>query len=62
MHPSLGLPIDEVQIDAVVANKAATYIGTNPLQEFLDRACSIVYPHFPIRGREAGFIGYVLIV
>lgn len=62
VHPSLGLPIDEVQTHIVVASKVATYSGSIPLQEFINRACNTVFPLFPIRGREARFLGHVLIV
>jgi len=62
VHPSLGLPIEEVQTNIVAASKAAIYSGSNPLQEFIDRACNIVCPLFPIRGRKAGFLEHVLIV
>lgn len=42
VHSSLGLPIDEVQIGAVVANRAAAFPGNIPLQESIDRACNTV--------------------
>lgn len=62
VHPSLRLHIDEVQTDVVAAIRAATFSGSNPLQEYIDGVCSTVCPLFPIRGREAGFLGHVLIV
>lgn len=42
VHPSsLGLPIDEVQVDAVETSKVAVFLGISPLQEYIDRACNI---------------------
>lgn len=48
--PYLGLPIDEVQVDTVVARKSAVFIGGSPLQEYIDNACNMGYPTI---GREA---------
>lgn len=62
VHPSLGLPIDEVQTNVVVARQATTFLGSNPLQEYIDGGCIIVCPLFPIRGRDTGFLGHVLFV
>ena len=31
MHPSLGLPIDEVQTKVVAASRATTFSGSSPL-------------------------------
>ena len=62
MHTSLGLPIDEVQADVVVANRAVAFSGSNPLQECIDKACNTICPLGSIIGREAGFIGHVLLV
>lgn len=47
-HPSLGRPIDEVQIGAVAANRAVIFLGRNPLKEYIDRACSTSCPLFLI--------------
>lgn len=62
VHTSLGLPIDEVQIDVVGARQATIFLGCNPLQDYIDRACSMFCPLFPIREREAGFLGHAWIV
>lgn len=53
VHPYLGLPIDEAQIDAVAAIKAVTSLGSSPLQEYIDKVCSSTCPLLPIieRGR-----------
>lgn len=60
IHPSLGLPTDEAPIGAMVANKAKVFPGNNPLQEYIDRACNIVWPLVPIVGREVGFSQWIL--
>lgn len=39
MHPSLGLPIDEVKIGAVAASRAIIFPRHNPLQEYINRTC-----------------------
>ena len=50
-HPSLDRPTDEVQVLAQTAGRATVLSGSNPLQEYMDRDCSIVWPHVPITGR-----------
>ena len=62
MHPSLGLPIDEVQVDVVETSRAVAFSGSSPLQEYIDKACSTTCPPRSIIGREAGFIGCILLV
>jgi len=54
VHPSLGLPIDEVQTGVAAASRAATFSGKSPLQEYIDRTCSIFWLLVPITGRESG--------
>lgn len=53
MHPSLGLPIDKVQVDAATTttSKAAVLPGNNHLLEYIDRVCNM---GCPLIGREAG--------
>ena len=41
VHPSLGRPIDEVRANAQIAGRAARHSESNPLNEYIDRACSI---------------------
>lgn len=62
VHPFVGLPIDEVQIAVVAASKTATFSGSNPLQGYIDRACSTTCPFLPIIGRGAGFLGQILLM
>lgn len=59
MHPSLGLPIGEVQIDVVAASRAVKFSSSHPLQEYIDRACNTVWLLVPIIGREVGFSRWV---
>jgi len=54
VHPSLRGTIDAVRADAQAVGKAAGHSGSNPYQEYIDRACSTVWPLVPILGREAG--------
>lgn len=61
-HPYLGLPIDGVKIYVVATNKAATFLGSFPLQEYIDMACNTTCILFPIIGRGAGFLGQILLV
>lgn len=61
-HPSLGLPIDEVQIEAMEGSKAAIFPSSNPLQEYIDRVCSIGYPLLSITRREVGFIRQIWVI
>jgi len=55
VHPSLRRPTNEVRVDAQATHRAAVLSGSNPLQEYIDRACNIVWPLIHITGREAGF-------
>ena len=52
-HPSVGRHIDEVQIDVHAVSRAATLSVSSTLQEYIDGACIISYPLWPIIGRGA---------
>lgn len=54
VHPSLDQPTDEVRVDAKGVGRVVGLSGSNPLQEYIDRACSTVWSLEPITGREAG--------
>lgn len=56
VHPSLGQPTDEVRVVAQAASRAAGLSVSSPLQEYIDRTCSTVYPLLSIRGRKAKFL------
>lgn len=43
-HPSFGLPTNEVQVDVVAASKAVVFLCHNPLQEYIDKVCSMGCP------------------
>lgn len=54
VHPSLGRTIDAVPADAWAVGRVVIHFENNPYQEYIDRACSTVWPLVPILGREAG--------
>ena len=54
-HPSLGRHIDEVQIDAHAVSRVAILSESSTLEEYIDRACSISSPLWPIIERGAFF-------
>ena len=54
-HPSVCRHIDEVQIGAYAVNRAAVSLGSSTLQEYIDGACSISCPFWPIIERGAFF-------
>ena len=54
-HPSLGQYTDEVQIDAQGVSRAAVLSVSSTLQEYIDGACSISCPLWPIIERGAFF-------
>lgn len=54
VHPSMGLPIDEVQIGAVAASRVV-YIGRNPLEEYIYRACDTICTHLSFREKRVNF-------
>ena len=47
-HPFVGRHIDEVQIGAHAFSRAAVPSGSSTLQEYIDGACSISCPLWPI--------------
>ena len=54
-HPSVGRHGDEAQIDVHAINKAAVFLVGSTLQEYIDGACSISCPLWPIIERGASF-------
>ena len=54
-HPYLGRHTDEVQINAHAISRAAVLPGSSTLQEYIDGACSISCPLWPIIERGAFF-------
>lgn len=56
VHSSFGQPTDEVSVDALVAGRATVLSGSSPLQEYIDKACSITCPLLPIIERGADFL------
>jgi len=52
VHPYLDLPI----IDAIAASGTVVFPGSNPLQEYIVRACSTGYPLWTITKRDARFL------
>jgi len=58
-HPSLGLPIDEVQTGVVATSRATTFSANSPLQEYIDMACNTVWLLIPLEGETQDFLnGY----
>ena len=53
-HPSVGRHRDEVQIDVHAVSKAAVLSVSSTLQEYINGACSISCPLWPII--ERGFL------
>ena len=47
-HPLLGRHVDKVQIDAHAVSMAVVLPGSSTLQEYIDGACSISWPLWPI--------------
>lgn len=62
VHSSLGLPIDELQTDATTTNKVATFLGNNPPQGYIGKACRTTCTLSPIIGRGAGFLRQMLLM
>lgn len=54
-HPSVGRHRDEVQIDVHAVSRAAVFSVSSTLQEYIDGACSISCPLWPIIERGASF-------
>ena len=54
-HPSVGGHIDEVQTDAHAVSRVAVLSGSSTLQEYIDGACSISCPLWPIIEKGAFF-------
>ena len=54
-HPSVGRHRDEAQIDVHAVSKAAVFLVGSTLQEYIDGACSISCPLWPIIERGASF-------
>ena len=54
-HPSLGRHIDELQIDVHTVGRVAILSVSSTLQEYVDGACSISCPLWPIIERGAFF-------
>ena len=47
---------DEVQIDILTVSRAAVFLVSSPLQEYIDGACSISCPLWPMTERGASFL------
>ena len=54
-HPSEGRHKDEVQIDVHAVSKAAVFLVGSTLHEYIDGACSISCPLWPIIERGVSF-------
>ena len=54
-HPSVGRHRDEAQIDVHAVSRAAAFLVGSTLHEYIDGACNISCPLWPIIERGASF-------
>ena len=54
-HPSVGRHRDEMQIDVHAVSRATVFSVSNIVQEYIDGACSMSCPLWPIMERGASF-------
>ena len=54
-HPFVGRHMDEAQIDVHTVSKGALFLVGSTLHEYIDGACSISCPIWPIIERGASF-------
>ena len=54
-HPSVGRYKDEAQIDVHAVSRAAVFSVSSTLEEYIDGACSISCPLWPVIERGASF-------